>query len=231
MVASSFYNLVNSSSKAVASCSNVSGSAEHIAHIAQRLAIIALFSIGLFVVVAAAIRIYYLDIVLRQTYDVTWEGAHLWSWVAVEANLGIICGCVPWLKSLVKSRRTERAGPGRSGGNGGSGSARNRPHPGAVPTIGSGCGMFKMDCLAKGSSEASVLAGPEDGEAVGLATGLALAASALHGALGIRAFFGGRGEGRAAVALESGSHVSSVLLMIPSSNRITCEPYSTPNHW
>jgi hypothetical protein len=118
----------------------------------QRFAIIALFSVGLFVVVAAAIRIYYLDIVLRQTYDVTWEGAHLWSWVAVEANLGIICGCVPWLKSLVKSWRTKRTGTGLSGGNGGSRSARNLPHSGAVPTIGSGGGMFKMDSLAKGSS-------------------------------------------------------------------------------
>ncbi|KAK3896409.1 hypothetical protein C8A05DRAFT_48487 [Staphylotrichum tortipilum] len=69
--------------------------------LSQRLALIALFSVGLFVVVAAAIRIYYLDVVLRQTYDVTWEGSHLWLWTAVEANLGIICGCVLWLKSLM----------------------------------------------------------------------------------------------------------------------------------
>ena len=123
--------------------------------LAQRLAIIALFSVGLFVVVAAAIRIYYLDIVLRETYDVTWEGTHLWQWAAVEANLGIICGCVPWLKSLVKSWRSKRAGgTGGSSGVSGSGAAvRIGPNPDGVQTIGSSkAGVFRMDTLARGSS-------------------------------------------------------------------------------
>ncbi|KAK4243161.1 hypothetical protein C7999DRAFT_36516 [Corynascus novoguineensis] len=105
------------------------------------LAIIAFFSVGLFVIVAAAVRIYYLDVALRQTYDVTGEGAHVWAWVAVNANLGIICGCLPWLKPLVKTWRGRRGsgtvGPS-GGGNGGTAGVRNRPHPDAVPTIGSG---------------------------------------------------------------------------------------------
>jgi hypothetical protein len=114
----------------------------------QRFALIALFSVGLFVVVAAGIRIYYLDIVLTKTYDVTWEGSHLWSWVAVEANLGIICGCVPWLKSLVKSWGPKRAGSGGSGGHSGSGGPRNRPlQTGVVLTIGSGGGVLGMENL------------------------------------------------------------------------------------
>ena len=119
---------------------------------------------GLFVVVAAAIRIYYLDIVLRKTYDVTWEGAHLWSWVAVEANLGIICGCVPWLKSLLKQWRGKKSGTstGASGGlSGASGSARNRQE-GGVQTIGSGGPVFRMDGLKKGS--VSGAAGREKGK-------------------------------------------------------------------
>ena len=118
----------------------------------QRLALIALFSVGLFVVAAAGIRIYYLDIVLWETYDVTWEGTHLWLWVAVEANLGIICGCVPWLKPLVKSWTSKRTGV--SGGNNGGWSARNRPHPDGLQTIGSRGAVFRMDSLAKGSAGA-----------------------------------------------------------------------------
>ena len=131
--------------------------------LAQRLAIIALFSVGLFVVVAAAVRIYYLDIVLRQTYDVTWEGAHMWAWVAVEANLGIICGCVPWLKPLVKQWRARgKSAALGSGGNGGSGAPRSRPlHPDAVPTIGSGGGVFKMENLGgKGAAAGGEVKGP-----------------------------------------------------------------------
>jgi hypothetical protein len=120
----------------------------------QRLAIIGLFSVGLFVVAAAGIRIYYLDIVLRETYDVTWEGTHLWLWAAVEANLGIICGCMPWLKSLVKLWRSKRTGTGVSGGNSGSGGARNVPRPDGLQTIGSKGAVFRMDSLAKGSTGA-----------------------------------------------------------------------------
>ncbi|KAL2193567.1 hypothetical protein P885DRAFT_81219 [Corynascus similis CBS 632.67] len=70
-----------------------------------RLAFIALFSAGVFVIVAVAVRIYYLDVALRQTYDVMREGAHVWAWVPVEANLVIMFECVPWLKPLVKTWR------------------------------------------------------------------------------------------------------------------------------
>ncbi|KAK4040686.1 hypothetical protein C8A01DRAFT_46055 [Parachaetomium inaequale] len=70
--------------------------------LAQRLALITLFSFGLVVVVAACIRTYWIHYVIEETYDVTWYGFQLWMWTAVEVQLGIICGCVPWLKSLVK---------------------------------------------------------------------------------------------------------------------------------
>ncbi|KAK4121502.1 hypothetical protein N657DRAFT_698954 [Parathielavia appendiculata] len=72
----------------------------------QRLALIALFSFGVVVVVAACLRAYWIHYVVQVTYDVTWWGVYLWMWTAVEVQLGIICGCVPWLRSLVKFWRT-----------------------------------------------------------------------------------------------------------------------------
>ncbi|SPQ24075.1 99404ebe-6efa-41a3-8013-c4e2c356624f [Thermothielavioides terrestris] len=77
--------------------------------LAQRLSLMVLFSFGLVVVFAASIRIYLLHYVLDETYDVTWDAYHMWLVTAVEIQLGIICGCVPWLKSLFnfwRSRRT-----------------------------------------------------------------------------------------------------------------------------
>ncbi len=70
----------------------------------QRIALIALFSFGLVVISAGCIRIYYIHYVLLKTYDVTWYGFQLWLWTPVEVQLGIICGCVPWIKPVFKSR-------------------------------------------------------------------------------------------------------------------------------
>jgi hypothetical protein len=74
--------------------------------LAQRLGVITLFSFGLLVVVAACMRTYWIHYVIVETYDVTWYGSQLWMWTAVETRLGIICGCVPWLRSLVKLWRS-----------------------------------------------------------------------------------------------------------------------------
>ncbi|KAK4655199.1 hypothetical protein QC762_300290 [Podospora pseudocomata] len=70
--------------------------------LSQRIALIVLFSFGGVVVIGAILRLYWIWHVVERTYDVTWEGFHLWIWTAVEVHLGVICGCVPWLKSLVK---------------------------------------------------------------------------------------------------------------------------------
>lgn len=75
---------------------------------AQRLALIILFSCGLFVVFGAIMRTYWIWVVVEGTYDVTWEGFHLWIWTAVEVHLGLICGCIPTLKALVKSWKSKR---------------------------------------------------------------------------------------------------------------------------
>ncbi|KAK3323101.1 hypothetical protein B0T19DRAFT_334397, partial [Cercophora scortea] len=80
----------------------------------QRIALIVLFSFGLFVVVAACARTYWIWYVLEDTYDPTWEGYNLWTWTAVEVHLGVVCGCVPWLKSLFKIRSLRGGSTGAS---------------------------------------------------------------------------------------------------------------------
>ncbi|KAK0622058.1 hypothetical protein B0T17DRAFT_535747 [Bombardia bombarda] len=87
----------------------------------QRLALIVLFSFGLFVVFAGSLRTYWIYYVIEKTYDPTWEGFNLWIWTALEAHLGVICGCVPWLKSLVTFKKTGGTSSARTGTGGGTG--------------------------------------------------------------------------------------------------------------
>ncbi|KAK1569563.1 uncharacterized protein LY79DRAFT_594815 [Colletotrichum navitas] len=68
---------------------------------AQRLVLMFLFSLGTVVVVAGAMRTYWIHHVEKETYDVTWEGFELWIWTALEANLAVVCGCVPVLRPLL----------------------------------------------------------------------------------------------------------------------------------
>ncbi len=95
------------------------------------VALVAVFGFGLIVVLASCIRIYWCYYVLEQTYDVTWYGFHLWIWSAVEIQLGIICACVPWLKSTFKLWRTGQTVAGASWHTAPSGGQ------GVPPTIGS----------------------------------------------------------------------------------------------
>ncbi len=78
----------------------------------QRVALLTVFSFGLLVVFAACMRAYWINHITENTYDVTWEGFELWIWTAVEVNLGIICGCVPTLNSLLKPRRRKSTATG-----------------------------------------------------------------------------------------------------------------------
>ncbi len=82
--------------------------------LSQRIALITLFSFALVVILAGGIRTYWTHYVVEETYDVTWYGFHLWLWTAVEVQLGLICGCVPWLKSLFKFWKTGRTVAGSS---------------------------------------------------------------------------------------------------------------------
>ena len=81
----------------------------------QHVALIALFSFGLVVIAAGCVRIYWVHYVVEQTYDATWYGFQVWLWTPVEVHLGIICGCVPWLKPLFKSKKTRQTVTGTTG--------------------------------------------------------------------------------------------------------------------
>ncbi|KAK7979912.1 ATP dependent DNA ligase domain-containing protein [Apiospora arundinis] len=90
----------------------------------QRVGLMILFGLGGVVVVAGCMRTYWVHRVEVETYDVTWEGWELWIWAAVEANLGVICGCAPILRSLVsdggsKYLRTQAVQGDSSSGAGG----------------------------------------------------------------------------------------------------------------
>ncbi|KAM7188873.1 hypothetical protein V8F20_010382 [Naviculisporaceae sp. PSN 640] len=102
--------------------------------LSQRIALIILFSFGLFVCIAGCVRTYWIYYIIERTYDPTWQGFHLWIWTAIEVHLGVICGCVPWLKSLISYKKGSSEpselshGYVRSGATatiGGTGQARN----------------------------------------------------------------------------------------------------------
>ncbi|KFY28782.1 hypothetical protein V493_02762 [Pseudogymnoascus sp. VKM F-4281 (FW-2241)] len=85
----------------------------------QRMHVLALFSAGLLVIVAASIRLYYVTIIFIDTWDVTWFGYVSWLWTAVEIHIGIICACVPSCRALlvswserISSKGTKSYGPG-----------------------------------------------------------------------------------------------------------------------
>jgi hypothetical protein len=123
--------------------------------LSQRLALITLFSFGLVVVSAGCIRIYWLHYIIQETYDVTWYGFHLWLWTAVEVQLGLICGCVPWLKSLFQFWKTKQAVTDTSG----------RTHSDGQRAIGSKqVTVVRMGSLGKAWTDA----GPGKGEYIDL---------------------------------------------------------------
>ncbi len=87
-----------------------------------------LFLAGALVVIAAAIRLYYVIVVLMQTYDVTWYGYMTWLFSCVEAWIGLICACVPSCRAFFVSWNRGSLGSGSrsraiSGGNTGFGTA------------------------------------------------------------------------------------------------------------
>jgi hypothetical protein len=86
----------------------------------QRIGLMVLFGVGGVIVVAGSFRAYWVHFVLYETYDVTWEGFYLWIWTAVEANTGVICGCIPALRPILfpsrsRSRNTSQKSTGLYG--------------------------------------------------------------------------------------------------------------------
>jgi hypothetical protein len=122
--------------------------------LAQRIALIVLFSFGLVVILAACIRTYYIHVVVQKSYDVTWEAFYLWMWTSVETQLGIICGCVPWLKSLFKLRQSKRTSADRAGASRSTGANSRTPRSDGQgsKTISEAGAVYRMDSMGKYSS-------------------------------------------------------------------------------
>ena len=119
--------------------------------LSQRIALIVLFSFGLVVILAACIRTYYIHIVVQESYDVTWEGFYLWMWTSVETELGIICGCVPWLKSLFKLWKSKHTSANGTGASGSAGANNRRPGSDGRgrTTISKAGAVYRLDSMGK----------------------------------------------------------------------------------
>ncbi|TKA81182.1 hypothetical protein B0A55_02624 [Friedmanniomyces simplex] len=63
----------------------------------QKLALNAVFSLGLIVVAAACVRTYYIY-KLGVEYDITWVGYNLFLWSSLEVHLALICASAPALR-------------------------------------------------------------------------------------------------------------------------------------
>ncbi|KAL2264210.1 hypothetical protein VTK26DRAFT_486 [Humicola hyalothermophila] len=112
----------------------------------DRIGLVVLFSFSSVVVIAGCVRTYWIYVIVVETYDVTWEGFQLWMWTAVEVHLGVICGCVPWLKSLFNLWQE-----GRDDSRAVSGATRTGTRSRSITVCEEGA-VIKMDSLGKASS-------------------------------------------------------------------------------
>jgi hypothetical protein len=59
-----------------------------------------MFCIGIIICAAGVCRLWFTSVYLR-SYDALYNGAILYTIVAIETNLGIICGCLPSTKPIM----------------------------------------------------------------------------------------------------------------------------------
>ncbi|KAL4870530.1 hypothetical protein BDV12DRAFT_55516 [Aspergillus spectabilis] len=67
----------------------------------QRLAVIAIFGLGIMVDVAGSVRTVYVWKSMVASYDITWEGWPVLLAATIEINVGLICTSAPALRPLV----------------------------------------------------------------------------------------------------------------------------------
>ncbi|KFY79925.1 hypothetical protein V499_01183 [Pseudogymnoascus sp. VKM F-103] len=67
----------------------------------KRLELVGIFGAGFLVCVAGGIRLYY-TIATQTSDDSTWVGYYMYTWEAIEVNLGIVCASAPPLKALTQ---------------------------------------------------------------------------------------------------------------------------------
>jgi hypothetical protein len=79
----------------------------------KRLALIAIFSIGIMAIVASSIRLWVMTLWAGSSQAAARFGTDLLLWGQVETNSGIICASIPFLRMLFVSQKEERAGTPR----------------------------------------------------------------------------------------------------------------------
>jgi hypothetical protein len=83
----------------------------------KKIGVLAIFFVGSATVVTSIVRLYLLIISLPKM-DFSWIGGPIFIWVSIEANLLVMCACLPTLKHFVQAIAPSILGS-RSGGNSG----------------------------------------------------------------------------------------------------------------
>ncbi|OJJ57701.1 hypothetical protein ASPSYDRAFT_133705 [Aspergillus sydowii CBS 593.65] len=68
--------------------------------LAKRIGLIICFGVGVLICIAGVIRITW-QVKFAQSWDQTYNGAIIFIIVAVECNLGVVCGCLPGVRPLM----------------------------------------------------------------------------------------------------------------------------------
>jgi fucose permease len=79
----------------------------------QKMILVFLFALGVFVIIVGVVRIYYLQLVanssdtqggvnITSSLGFSYNASLAFLWSAVEVNVGIICACIPIVKPLIK---------------------------------------------------------------------------------------------------------------------------------
>ncbi|OAQ59531.1 hypothetical protein VFPPC_03765 [Pochonia chlamydosporia 170] len=67
----------------------------------QKLALLGVFAIGLFITAVSSIRLYYVVALDFSSIDVTWLFSEEMMWTGIEVNVATICACLPSLKPIL----------------------------------------------------------------------------------------------------------------------------------
>jgi len=103
----------------------------------QKIALNVIFSLGLIVVAAGAVRTYYFDH-LWHTYDLTYAGFDVLVWAQLELQLSLICASAPALRVFFRrylANPLRALSSGRSNGNSTHGSRRHTRLTDDVPSL------------------------------------------------------------------------------------------------
>ncbi|TWU71249.1 hypothetical protein ED733_002409 [Metarhizium rileyi] len=86
---------------------------------AKKIGIVATFLLGSFILIVTIIRLSFLVRGQASGYDMTWNMTEVILWVIAEANVGIVCACLPLLLPvLTKLRRETKVNEIRAGNKG-----------------------------------------------------------------------------------------------------------------